>query len=304
MADIRPGWSNYQRSLSGVERSWHKAVNKEYRQIRGDLAGVLDRYGTSQVARSQVKDVYMGLKSRAERVAMSQVPDIIQAGEKYTAQQVVFLKKHNIIKLRTLPVMEHSLGLVLAQELANMDWVDASLAFMLSDMSKLKLAGETEDLIKLLLSVKLIDGRATPYRKAGNALRHSVVMKTWGSGSNVLAHLYGMIEDNTDQAFMRQAISAVDEVTTDCCLNVHGQIVGFKEKFHLVGTPRFRDRMKNPPFHDYCRTATSLYQDRMDAIPGAVTTQQMRDASQAELKARKDGSREEVHPAHATSKRP
>ena len=191
----------------------------------------------------------------------------------------------------------------LIADLANVDWVDGALAFMLSEMSKLKLSGETQDLVRTLLSVKLINGRASPYRKSQNSLRHDVVIRTWGGGNDVLAQLYGTLDDGVDQKLMRQAISAVDERTTNTCLEVHGQIVRNKEKFHLIGTPRFRDYMLNPPFHDYCRTATSIYQDRMETIPGIVTTAQMRDASQAEIKAREDGTREEIHPAHATSRR-
>lgn len=48
--------------------------------------------------------------------------------------------------------------------------------------------------------------------------------------------------------FHRQAIAAIDERTTDCCLRVHGQVVGLQEDFHLTGT-RFADYLRNPPFH-------------------------------------------------------
>lgn len=49
--------------------------------------------------------------------------------------------------------------------------------------------------------------------------------------------------------FNKQAVAAIDERTTECCLRVHGQVVAMKAKFHLTGTPRFADDMDWSPFH-------------------------------------------------------
>ena len=54
--------------------------------------------------------------------------------------------------------------------------------------------------------------------------------------------------------FVRQAVAQIDHSTTQTCLNVHGQIVGLKEDFHLTGTPRYADDMHDPAFHRGCRT--------------------------------------------------
>lgn len=101
--------------------------------------------------------------------------------------------------------------------------------------------------------------------------------------------------------FKRQAIAAIDERTTDCCLRVHGQVVGMREDFRLTGTPRYADRIHHPPFHWYCRTATCL-------VPAADTeddlTRQMRAAAKDELEARdRTKTTQEIHPAHARSRR-
>lgn len=101
--------------------------------------------------------------------------------------------------------------------------------------------------------------------------------------------------------FRRQAIAALDERTTDCCLRVHGQIVDLDGRFHLTGTPRFADDLKDPPFHWYCRTSVALYLPDYDAdgdLSGA-----MRAAARTEIAARVDGTRVEIHPASATSRR-
>jgi hypothetical protein len=102
------------------------------------------------------------------------------------------------------------------------------------------------------------------------------------------------------EEFQRQAVAAIDERTTQCCLRVHGQVVGMDEAFKLTGTPRYADEMRHPPFHPYCRTSVAL-------VPaeeaGDRLTNQMRDAARDELAAREDGSRAEIHPADARSRR-
>jgi hypothetical protein len=102
--------------------------------------------------------------------------------------------------------------------------------------------------------------------------------------------------------FMRQAVAAIDERTTDCCLRVHGQVVAVEEKFRLTGTPRYADELAAPPFHDHCRSSTALVR-RSEADDDL--SQQMRTAARDELRARGPAgdNRQEIHPAHATSRR-
>ena len=102
------------------------------------------------------------------------------------------------------------------------------------------------------------------------------------------------------EVYKRQAIAAIDERTTDCCLRVNGQVVGVDELFKLSGTPRYADKMADPPFHDYCRTSVALvHQDDIDDR----MTSDMRKAAIAEIKAREDGSRVEINPADSKSGR-
>lgn len=82
--------------------------------------------------------------------------------------------------------------------------------------------------------------------------------------------------------FRRQAIAAVDHLTTDCCLRVHGQVVGLDEDFRLTGTPRYADRLRGAPFHDWCRTSVALYQEAYDD----GLTAELRGSAKAELSAR------------------
>jgi hypothetical protein len=94
--------------------------------------------------------------------------------------------------------------------------------------------------------------------------------------------------------FMRQAVAAIDERTTDCCLRVHGQVVGMNQDFHLTGTPRFGEYLRNPPFHWYCRSSTALVR-REDA--NDPLSQQMRSAAALEIGTRAaTRTRVEIHP--------
>jgi len=105
----------------------------------------------------------------------------------------------------------------------------------------------------------------------------------------------------TRQVWWHQAIAALDERTTDCCLRVHGQAQPLDKPFHLVGTPRYADYLEHPPFHWYCRTSEALVrpQDVNDPL-----TLQMIEAARAELAAREEtGGRVEIHPSHARSRR-
>lgn len=99
-----------------------------------------------------------------------------------------------------------------------------------------------------------------------------------------------------------QAVAAIDERTTNCCLRVNGQIQPLNKPFRLTGTPRYADEQMSPPFHWYCRSAEALLP--ADAEDDKLTAG-MREAARAELAARgPDGKqRVEIHPAHARSRR-
>ena len=111
----------------------------------------------------------------------------------------------------------------------------------------------------------------------------------------------GVRQDDAEPDFMRQAIAAIDERTTDCCLRVHGQTIRMNDQFVLRGTPRYADRMSRPGFHDYCRTSVALVkvEDAEDELTQAMTT-----AARNELRAREEtGQRQGIHPADALSGR-
>lgn len=131
-----------------------------------------------------------------------------------------------------------------------------------------------------------------------------VVSNSWFWIGAIAAGAWSWIIFNWGQqpgmTFHKQAVAALDERTTDCCLRVHGQVQPLDDPFHLTGQPRFAEYKDNPPFHWNCRTATALVrpQDADDDL-----TQQMIEAARQELGARQTGQRVEIHPASALSRR-
>lgn len=181
-------------------------------------------------------------------------------------------------------------------------WVEGLAAQFLLELARLKQAEETvQAMVERLLAEDLAGGRASAWRNGLNAAEVQSQRGLWTLGNSITGLLYRAGESLAGQTYERQAIAALDERTTDCCLRVHGQIVGIKENFHLVGTPRFADEMPAPPFHWFCRTSVALYVRQFEDF--GITTAEMRDAARAELAARADGSRVEIHPASATSRR-
>ena len=120
-------------------------------------------------------------------------------------------------------------------------------------------------------SQALLMGGGDPVLIIGDESRQGIVRPgtVIGEGTRWLAMAAaltwaGVVSRSADRArvtFLRQAVAAIDEKTTDCCLSVHGQVVGMEERFHLTGTPRFADYMKDPPFHYNCRTSQVLIKE-------------------------------------------
>ena len=107
--------------------------------------------------------------------------------------------------------------------------------------------------------------------------------------------------------YKRQAVAAIDNRTTECCLRVHGKTAGLDKDFPLSGKPwdaaqRYGFTARKPPWHWHCRTALALVrvQDEEDAL-----TRLMRAAAQTEEEARaRTGQREVIWPSNAGSYRP
>lgn len=137
----------------------------------------------------------------------------------------------------------------------------------------------------------------SPATREGSRWAAIAAMMAWWAWIN--GSLPGQRQGGPD-GLQKQVVAALDERTTDCCLRAHGQVVDLDADFELRGEPKYADRLQWTPFHWYCRSSIALVR-RQDAGDGL--TQQMVEAARAELRAREDGSRTMIHPAHARSRR-
>jgi hypothetical protein len=87
------------------------------------------------------------------------------------------------------------------------------------------------------------------------------------------------------RAWGKQAIAAIDAVTTECCLRVHGQVVPEKRQFHTTGTPAWADYQDWTPFHWNCRTSVGMVP--MDETDDDLTAMLL-EQSAGEQKKRRD----------------
>lgn len=169
----------------------------------------------------------------------------------------------------------------------------------------------------------ILAGRATPEYAIGDGTRTGVLnagavqraMSFWlattatavfaGTVLRATQSTAGGVTAGTtgrQRAWVRQAVCAIDERTTICCLRVNGQTVDLDGgKYHLTGAPRYADFLPAPPFHWYCRTAQAVV---LAEMAEDKYTKELREAGAAELDARaRTGERVEIHPAHGRSGR-
>lgn len=108
-------------------------------------------------------------------------------------------------------------------------------------------------------SLALLDTGGDPIMIIGDDTRQGIVRPSIivAAGAGWLAAMAALAWTQRTEPYedklnlMRQAIAAIDERTTDCCLRVHGQTIKMDGQFKLTGTPRYADKLKAPPFHDY-----------------------------------------------------
>ena len=180
------------------------------------------------------------------------------------------------------------------------DWIDTWGARIAQEV---RLMGEVSeaDLIAMLFSEGLVDGRASVYRHAVNSAALDANLAVFGYGSELINSVAASGNRVKKGLFQKQVIAGLDERTTQTCLMAHGQIVPLNKKFILRGTPRFRDEMDSVPFHWNCRSSEALWHPSFEQV--GIGTGEMQSMARSELKAREDGPRVEIHPAHARSRR-
>lgn len=163
---------------------------------------------------------------------------------------------------------------IASQALALRGWESAAAGLLVTELSRLHASGADDRAIVARL-ITGRDGRQSTVGSLATILQLQIESGVWSTANG---HLVRLADAVPNGQFQKQAIAAIDKRTTQCCLKVHGQIQNLDQPFVLTGTPRFADRIQNPPFHHRCRTAVSLYTPAMEAvgIPTATMRAQAR----------------------------
>lgn len=303
MPDLR-SIQQFQRVLLGVERELTRDALAVYGVMRRELTDVLVTRGAG-VLRERVRMELRNTALTIGALGLAQRGAVREAVLRTTREQIEGMRKLDgrVPRFETIRAgVEHRLPVV-ESKLGDLSvWEDGVRAKLLGTLGRLELQrADTDAVGRRLLSTRVVDGRVSAWRSGKVSLELVIQQLVWGVAAGGLSILYREGQWQAGFEWGKQAVAAVDERTTDCCLRAHGQIKPLDEDFVLVGTPRFADTVDWTPFHWNCRSSVTLYIPEMEAV--GVPTVEMRAAALAELDARRDGSREEIHPAHATSRR-
>ncbi len=158
-------------------------------------------------------------------------------------------------------------------------WVSLMVVQLITELSRLRAAEESPEAITArLFAPDIADGRVSVWRHGANTAARDSQRDLWAAALAVAGALYVAGSGQTERDWRKQAVAVLDRNTTDCCLRVHAQIKPMNEPFALTGTPRYRDEMKRPPFHDFCRTGVGAYIEELEQV--GLPTGEMRAAAQ------------------------
>lgn len=284
----------YNRQMAALERRQDKALQRAWRDARPEMLDALTRYGLRGPGLSDALRTQISLAAERARAAQAA----------YLAQAQQLARRYALAQGVSETAAAAGLAQVAQDTGAQIrSWELATQARYLAETQRMQQSGEDESQAAAVLFAAPIDttGRASAYRKSRNDLSLAGSLALWALAGGVLGAIYGAQQQQSGVRYWKQAIAAIDERTTDCCLQVHGQIQPLDKPFELSGTPRFGDKVMNPPFHWYCRTATALYRPEMEQT--GLTTTDMVSAAKAELAARLKGGRVVIHPSNAVSRR-
>ena len=227
-----------------------------------------------------IQDALFGLRNAVQQTARESLQAAVATGQKQAARQAKAwgLAQRIAAAVDTTGMEQAWLGMVDQQ-------ITTAKTLLLTGAEVGEIVGDAERAGVL---------RAAPIITEG---------ARWIAGAVTTAMLATLTGAVGQQAgWKHQAVAAIDDRTTDCCLRVNGQIQPLDKPFQLDGTPRFASEQMHPPFHWNCRSSEVLLPPNAgdDAL-----TQQMQDAGQAELAARgpEGKNRAEIYPAHARSRR-
>ncbi len=299
----------FQKKLTAIETAYLKQIDQYRRETRRVLLEIVDREGVTRPAVNQMINAVTDMGRSISGVAAIASKDARNTVANYTRKQLQVAKRVGLTdNIDLAPVL--SRGSQAAQDgeqsyMTNTSaWLSQLETSLQTQAAKLRISNAAPDeIVNRLLSEPLADGRASVWRASGNAAQSEETLNLWNYGVGLLGVYIAAVNDSQpDVQYQKQVVATIDERTTDCCLEAHGQIQPIDEPFQLTGEPRFADEVQDPPFHYFCRSSEVLYHEEFEKV--GITTAEMEDAAQAELTARKEtGTRVPIYPSHATARR-
>lgn len=306
MPEVKPTLG-YVSRLRRLETRYLSGVNSARVDFRRSLLDMLATYGIKLSVLPTIRREIDNLRSQVSAISKQQADEIDEVTLWYINQQLGILRRINEPRLPNIQQLNQATysdrRQIYDNTLSSQAWIDKLEKGMEINYTRLAVANaDTSTAVDRLLAVNISDGRASVYRMSGVAAQTEVSDSVWTASVLVAAGLFRQINQATQTVYKKQAIAAIDHRTTDCCLRVHGQIQPLDKPFELTGTPRYADKMDAPPFHQNCRTAISIYTERMETK--GIPTAEMVDAAEAERRAREEtGVRERIWPSSSTSRR-
>lgn len=210
------------------------AVLAAYRNTRRALRDVLARHGLTMAL--EAREVMAGLKDSVRTVTDSTLDAAVELGWKQAEIEAHVWELEPLMPyVDTVTMTDAIVGVIEQQERG----ILATLAVGADPA--------------LILGSDTTVGLLRPDTVTREGAR-------WLTTAAVLA-LIGALKpamQGTGRAWGKQAIAAIDDRTTACCLGVHGQIVPEDKLFHTTGPPAWADYQDWSPFHWNCRTSVGM----------------------------------------------
>ena len=225
---------------------------------------------------SEVRDVLNTLRMTLQGIAREAVAEAANLGQSSAVVQVAAYQKAGVV----VPV---------ARQLADVEaltasWM-ASVTGQVETVATMAAAGTEAGMVQAALVPSHIAREGSKWIASAASLG----LSAWTQGRELPGMEAGPLIAG-GEVVQRQAIAAIDGRTTDCCLAVHGQIVGWDEPFNLTADPRpWGNELMRGPFHWNCRTLWVTYRQEWDD----GVTGELRDQAQFE-KGRRVDVREKI----------
>jgi len=255
-----PGWWSVAdalavaRALHALERDAQRAAMIRYLALRSELIAVLDEHSAAGLARQamplfdsfdrELRGALLGLAGEVEERAIGWASsEVGRLGADAGLAVLLSASARSTLRAASL-------------QLAG-SWVGSRRDLLvLESLASTQLDGAL--LLRRLLGRSLADGRVSIWRGGVPPLHLDIWKLIWRLFNLVWSAVVGMAQQISSSTWRREAVAVLDSKTTDCCRRIDGAVVGLFEPFRLTGTPRFADRMLDPPFHYFCRTLVRL----------------------------------------------